>query len=112
MAIQVKNGKAFEWAVAKTISEITKFKIAESPEADLNQNHYLNLDEKKRTVFDESSLIAIDHILKKESKKLKGSGTITSSQGFKQLNKAIINASLAPAVIIISSGFKLILYFL
>ena len=77
MAIQVKNGKAFEWAVAKSISEITNFKIAESPEAELNQNHYLNLDEKKRTVFDESSLIAIDHILKKESKKLKGSGTIT-----------------------------------
>ena len=35
MAIQVKNGKAFEWAVAKSISEITKFKIAKSPEAEL-----------------------------------------------------------------------------
>ena len=77
MAIQVKNGKAFEWAVAKTISEITKFKIAESSEAKLNQNHYLNLDEKKRKVFDGSSLIAVEHILKKESSKLKGFGTIT-----------------------------------
>lgn len=77
MAIQVKNGKAFEWAVAKTISDITKFKIAESSEAKLNQNHYLNLDEKKRKVFDGSSLIAVEHILKKESSKLKGFGIIT-----------------------------------
>ena len=77
MAIQVKNGKAFEWSVAQKISEITKLPIAETPESHINKEHYLNLDVNKKIIFDRSAAKAVEHIVQKEKKKLIGTGFIT-----------------------------------
>jgi len=67
MTNNVSNGKAFEWAVAKSATEISDFKVAKSQYSEMAKNYYENsIDSKKRASFDRAALVCIEHILEKE----------------------------------------------
>lgn len=74
MASQVKNGKAFEWAVGLAVQESTGFNIKMGAEAQNNKNCFYDGDitEKQREVYNRNAQHAVKHILEKESLPSKG----------------------------------------
>ncbi len=66
MAIQVINGKAFEWAVGIALSELG-LTLLESPSSFQNQSCFDEIASKKQKLFINNARLAISHILEKES---------------------------------------------
>lgn len=69
MASQVKNGKAFEWAVGQAISTQTGFNIQMDSPAVNNRNCFKSHDikDKQRENYVKSATLAIEHIISKEN---------------------------------------------
>ncbi len=69
MASQVKNGKAFEWAVGLAVQDKTGFNIEISSAAQKNKDCFNDRDvtEKQREVYNRNAHHAVEHILEKEN---------------------------------------------
>lgn len=63
---QVENGKAFEFAVAKSFLELLNVPILASPSSKTAQESYEKVDEALRLRFDDASKKAASHIFEKE----------------------------------------------
>lgn len=63
---QVENGKAFEFAVAKSFSELLDVQILASPSSKNAQESYKKVDEALRLRFDDASKKSARHIIEKE----------------------------------------------
>ncbi len=63
---QVENGKAFEFAVAKSLLELLNVPILASPSSKTAQESYEKVDEVLRLRFDDASKKAASHIFEKE----------------------------------------------
>jgi HaeIII restriction endonuclease len=70
MAKQARNGKAFEWAVATAISEITGYEIIENDAARVAANCYEAVPERQRNNYVGTALAGVRHILEKEQARL------------------------------------------
>jgi hypothetical protein len=67
MATQVENGKAFEWATALAMSDATGVEILDSPEAKVALACFSKVSASLKERFIQSSELAVQHILEKES---------------------------------------------
>jgi hypothetical protein len=65
---QVRNGKAFEWAVAFALANITKYEILEDKHAIKPKEYYSELSNSDQKSFYKSALRAVQHIVSKEDK--------------------------------------------
>jgi hypothetical protein len=63
---QVDNGRAFEFAVAKALSETLEVEILESPSSINAQQSYKMISEKLRNRFDSASIKVTQHLIEKE----------------------------------------------
>lgn len=77
MATQTENGKAFEWAMALAVHEISNFPIVSSPASTTAQEKYRLISDKKRDEFSIAARLSVEHIWEKEKHRLGDVGHIT-----------------------------------
>jgi HaeIII restriction endonuclease len=70
MAGQAKNGKAFEWAVAKAINELTGYEIFVNNAAQVALTCYESVTNKQRQNYVSTAFAGVSHILDKERSRL------------------------------------------
>ena len=70
MSTQVRNGKAFEYAVASSLQEIIGCPIKDSDAAEKARNCYLEISKSLRLRFDTAAFLSCGHVISKETQNI------------------------------------------